>query len=61
MKNAGHTLSSEKIIQEVWTREYTNTDPVRTYISRLREKLNDDPPQVILTEHRGGYRFVIPS
>lgn len=61
MKNAEHTLSSKKISQEVWGKEYTDTESVRTYIRRLRDKLNDNPPEIILTEHGGGYRFVSPS
>lgn len=61
MKNAEHTLSSEKILQEVWGKVYTDTESVRTYIRRLRDKLNDNPPEIILTEHGGGYRFVSPS
>lgn len=61
MKNAGHTVSSEKILQEVWGKEHMNTDSLRTYIRRLRDKLNDNPPRIILTERREGYRFVGPG
>ncbi len=61
MKNAEHTLSSEYISQDVWGKADMNTDRVRTYIRRLRDKLNDKPPEIILTEHGGGYRFVSPS
>ena len=61
MKNAEHTLSSKNILQEVWGGEYTDTESVRTYIRRLRDKLNDTPPEIILTEHGEGYRFVSPS
>lgn len=61
MENAEDTLSSKKISQEVWGKEYMNTDLLRTYIRRLRDKLNDNPPQIILTERGEGYRFVSPS
>jgi len=61
MNNAEHTLSSKKIIEEVWGKEYIDTGPLRTYIRRLRDKLKDKPPQIILTERGGGYRFVSPS
>ena len=61
MNNAEHTLSSKKILQEVWGKEYMNTAPLRTYIRRIRDKLKDNPPQIILTEHGGGYRFISPS
>ena len=60
MKNAQHTLSSKYISQDVWGKQDMNTDRVRAYIRRLRDKLNDNPPEVILTEHGGGYRFVSP-
>jgi len=61
MKNAEHTLSSKKISPEAWGKEYMNTNLLRTYIRRLRDKLKDDPPQIILTERGEGYRFVSPS
>jgi len=61
MRNAEDTVSSKKISQEVWGKEHIKTDPLRTYIRRLRDKLNDNPPQIILTERGGGYRFVSPS
>ena len=60
MSNAEHTLSSEKIIQEVWRREFVATNVVRTYVRRLRDKLKDKPPQIILNQRGGGYRFVSP-
>ncbi len=60
MNNAEHTLSSEKILQEVWGRDSVATDVVRTYIRRLRDKLKDRPPQIILSQRGGGYRFVSP-
>jgi len=61
MKDADHTLKTEKISQEVWGEDYTSTDPVRTYIRRLRDKLNDNPPQIILNQRGEGYRFVSPT
>lgn len=60
MNNAEHTLSSEKIIEEVWGKDSIGTDAVRTYVRRLRDKLKDKPPQIILNQRGGGYRFVSP-
>ncbi|MFC1939789.1 response regulator transcription factor [Chloroflexota bacterium] len=60
MTNAENTLSTEKIIQEVWGSHPTATDIVRTYVRRLRDKLKDKPPQIILNQRGGGYRFVSP-
>ncbi len=61
MNNAEHTISSEKISQAVWVKEHINTDPVRTYIRRLRHKLKDNPPQIIISKRGEGYRFVSPT
>jgi len=61
MDNAEHTISSEKISQAVWVKEYMNTDPIRTYIRRLRHKLKDNPPQIIISKRGEGYRFVSPT
>ena len=61
MENTKSTLSSKNVSQQVWGKEDVNTDPVRTYIRRLRNKLNDNPPQIILTEYGEGYKFVSPN
>ena len=61
MENTRSTLSSKSVSQQVWGKEDKNTDPVRTYIRRLRNKLNDNPPQIILTEYGEGYKFVSPN
>jgi two-component system KDP operon response regulator KdpE len=60
MNNAEHTISSGKISQEGWGKEYMNTDPVKTYIRRLRHKLKDYPPQIILSKRGEGYKFIGP-
>jgi len=61
MENGKGALSSEHVSRQVWGKEDMNTDPVRTYIRRLRNKLNDNPHQIILTEYGGGYKFVSPN
>ncbi len=61
MNNAGRTISVGKISQETLGKEYVNTDLVRTYIRRLRYKLKDNPPQIILNKRGEGYRFVGPT
>ena len=60
MSSAGHTLSGKRISQKVWGKEHTNTDALRTYIRRVRDKLKDKPPQIVLNQRGGGYRFVSP-
>jgi DNA-binding response OmpR family regulator len=61
MNNTGQTLSSQRILQEVWGSEHKNPDMLRTHIRRIRDKLEDDPPQIILNQRGGGYRFVSPT
>ena len=61
MENGKDTILNEKISREVWGEAHTNTDRLRTYIRRLRNKLNDNPPQIILTEYGEGYKFITPS
>lgn len=61
MNNVEHTLSSKKISQDIWGQEYMKTELVRTYIRRLRDKLNDNPPQIILSRRGEGYKFISPT
>ena len=63
-RNAGHVLQHGTLLAKVWGREYMDeTDYVRVYIRRLRDKLGDDPehPRYIQTERRLGYRFLAPG
>jgi two-component system, OmpR family, KDP operon response regulator KdpE len=63
VRNAGHVLQHGTLMAKVWGREYIDeTDYVRVYIRRLRDKLGDDPehPRYIQTERRLGYRFLLP-
>jgi len=61
MKNDGQTLSTGTLVGEVLGREDGNTEIIRTYIRRLRSKLNDSPPSMILNDRGGGYRFISPK
>jgi two-component system, OmpR family, KDP operon response regulator KdpE len=64
VRNVGHVLQHGTLLAKVWGREYMDeTDYVRVYVRRLREKLGDDPehPRYIQTERRLGYRFLPPS
>jgi two-component system KDP operon response regulator KdpE len=63
VRNAGHVLAHGTLLAKVWGREYIDeTDYIRVYIRRLRDKLGDDPdqPRYIQTERRLGYRFIAP-
>src|SRR4030042_172758 len=61
MKNDGQTISSKILLTEILGREDGNTEIIRTYIRRLRSKLQDSPPSIILNDRGGGYRFVSPK
>ena len=64
VQHAGKVISPRQILQEVWGPEYGDEgDYIRTYITRLRKKLEQDPrnPQYILTERGLGYRMVVPD
>jgi two-component system KDP operon response regulator KdpE len=59
--NAGHVLTFESLLGKVWGPEYRDQlDYLKTYISRLRKKLEDNPdqPRFILTERGLGYRLM---
>jgi DNA-binding response OmpR family regulator len=60
-RNAGHVLTFENLLDKVWGPEYRDQfDYLKTYISRLRKKLEDNPehPHLILTERGLGYRLM---
>jgi len=60
VENAGHILSHQQVLENVWGWEYINdVDYVRIYISHLRQKIEQDPsrPRYILTEPGVGYYF----
>ncbi|MBB5788911.1 response regulator transcription factor [Jiangella mangrovi] len=60
MENAGKSLPHARILRDVWGPGYGGeTQYVRVYVSRLRQKFEDDPahPAYFVTEHGLGYRF----
>jgi two-component system KDP operon response regulator KdpE len=60
-RNAGRIVPFETILDKVWGPEYRDQlDYLKTYISRLRKKLEDshENPKHLLTERGLGYRLV---
>jgi two-component system KDP operon response regulator KdpE len=60
MKNPGKPIAHVALLQTVWGAECAlQTEYLRTFVSQLRKKLEDDPsdPQYLLTELSFGYRF----
>ncbi len=60
-RNAGRVVPFETILDKVWGPEYREqADYLKTYISRLRKKLEDEPehPLYLSTERGLGYRLL---
>jgi two-component system KDP operon response regulator KdpE len=60
VRNAGRIMTHEALLARVWGREYTDEiSYLKSYISRLRNKLERVPhqPEYILTEYGVGYWF----
>lgn len=64
VRNEGKVLSNQVLLEKVWGSEYTTeTEYIKVYIQRLREKLEETPgdPKMILSERGIGYKFVSQS
>ena len=54
----GQVLTREVILEHVWGQNYFGTDrTVDNFITRLRQKLDDEEPRHFLTVRGLGYRF----
>jgi len=64
IKNEGRLLSHENLLRKVWGERYVDArDLLRVHIQHLRQKLGDsiESPEIIVTEHGMGYKFVRPA
>ena len=60
VRNPGRLVSSKQLLQQVWGPSYeSETNYLRFYIAKLRQKLEPEPshPRQLLTEPGMGYRF----
>ncbi len=60
MRHAGKVLSHQTILKAVWGPEYgKESEYLRVYIGRLRQKLEENPlqPRYLITERGVGYRL----
>ncbi len=58
VKNKGEIISYERIMEEIWEKKYRgDTENIRIYVRRLRKKLGDVPPNMIINQHSSGYMF----
>lgn len=63
-RHAGQVLDQRTLLREVWGPSYGDErNYLRTFIQRLRVKLEADPknPEIIVTAGSRGYRFGAPS
>jgi two-component system KDP operon response regulator KdpE len=63
-EKAGWVIAVDDILHKVWGEDYDGqSDYVKLYIWRLRQKIEPDPanPRYILTERGLGYRFAPPA
>ena len=61
VRNEGRVLSNQLLLERVWGSEYTaETEYIKVYIQRLRDKLEEDPrhPTMIISERGVGYKFI---
>ena len=62
--NAGRVVTTDTLLRQVWDRPAgSDSEPVRTFVKKLRRKLGDDPaePVYIFTERGVGYRMAEPG
>jgi DNA-binding response OmpR family regulator len=64
IRNEGRILSHESLLAKVWGDTYVDArDLLRVHIQHLRQKLEDnsETPNIIVTEHGIGYKFIRPQ
>jgi two-component system KDP operon response regulator KdpE len=61
MSSPGKIISSEDISQAVWGKAFPDNNRIRTYVRRLRIKLNDNPTLMIRSKRGKGYAFFSPK
>jgi DNA-binding response OmpR family regulator len=63
IRNAGKTLSKERLSQEVWDDQFTSANTIEAHIRNLRRKINDDDTtqKLIHTVYGIGYTLKEPS
>ncbi len=62
--NAGRVITSESLLRQIWgKRNGDHTEPVRSFVRKLRGKLGDSPtnPAYIFNERGVGYRMARPD
>jgi TolB-like protein len=60
LRKAGHPLSREELVGEVWPDVFVTDESLSRCISDIRQALSDDKQQLIKTLPRRGYVFTAP-
>jgi DNA-binding response OmpR family regulator len=56
VKHEGKIVTHQEIMSAVWNKDnWQDTENIRIYMRRLRKKLGDIPPQMLLNQHGQGY------
>ncbi len=56
VKNRDRIVPYDKILNEVWDKGYAGeTENIRIFVRRLRKKLQDSPPNMIINKRGSGY------
>jgi DNA-binding response OmpR family regulator len=59
VKNKDRVVPYQKIMEDIWSKsKWEDTENIRIYIRRLRKKLQDIPPKMIINKHGSGYIFM---
>ncbi|MBI2917795.1 MAG: response regulator transcription factor [Chloroflexi bacterium] len=63
VQNADRIVTKDQLLDRVWGVEYTDPDSLKWYVSKLRQKLGDDPEEggLIRTVRGVGYRYQKPG
>ncbi len=58
VKNKDEVVPHKRIVEEIWEKSFNGgAENIRIYIRRLRKKLQDNPPNIILNKRGSGYTF----
>lgn len=58
VRNKGEIIPYSRIMHEVWGKDYSGeTKNIRIFVRRLRKKLGDVPPSMIINKRSSGYTF----
>lgn len=58
VRNKNEVIPYDRIMKEIWEKTCQgDTENIRIYVRRLRKKLQDNPPHMVLNKRGSGYMF----